>query len=176
MTPNLDEVRFYLNMDMAGALDPKDIVLNEWPPLAEVFEGYRRQMALDFGVGQSLQRPFRPFPVYAGRCADRGDWQPEAKTGDGRGYGHTKYDTLDKVEMRGMREAAVLAARLALRMASAAQWPAERRGEDEVLAILDTPDYREERELFREVSQYYADQSSSKTRRPLQRALQRPSC
>jgi hypothetical protein len=80
-------------------------------------------------------------------------------TRDGRGYGHTKYDTLDKVEMRGLREAATLAARLALRMASATQWPAERRGEDEVLAVLDTPDYREERALFHEVSQYYAEHS-----------------
>jgi Iap family predicted aminopeptidase len=154
----LDEMRFYLNMDMAGALDPKDIILNEWPSLAEVFEGYRDEMALEFGVGQSLSAHSDHFPfMLAGvPTGGIGSLKP---TGDGRGYGHTKYDTLDKVEMRGLREAAALAARLALRMASAPQWPAARRGEDEVLAILDTPDYREERALFREVGQYYADHS-----------------
>jgi hypothetical protein len=77
-------------------------------------------------------------------------------SGDGRGFGHTQHDTFDKVSLRGPREAAALAARLALRMASAENWPAAQRSEAEVQAILDTPDYREERELFQQVTRHYA--------------------
>ncbi len=151
----LDRLRFYLNMDMAGALDPKDIILNEWPPLAPIFEAYRAEMALQFGVGQSLSAHSDHFPfMLAG--VPTGGIGSLSPSRDGRGYGHTKYDTFDKVDLRGLREAAALSARLALRMASAAQWPAQRRDAASVQAILDTPDYREEQELFRQVSRYYA--------------------
>ena len=51
---DLDQIRFYLNMDMAGAISPKDIVLNEWPELVPPLSQFRDQMALSFGIGQSL--------------------------------------------------------------------------------------------------------------------------
>ena len=64
----------------------------------------------------------------------------------GRGYGHTRYDTLDKVELTYLREAAALAARLALRMANAENWPATRRDDQAIQDILDSPQYRQETE------------------------------
>ena len=151
----LDRIRFYLNMDMAGALDPKDVVLNEWPTLEDVFSSYRDQMALEFGVGQSLNAhsDHFPFMVAGVPTGGIGSLNPSR---DGRGYGHTRYDTLDKVEMRGMREAAALAARLALRMAASPDWPAAQRSSEEVQTILDTPDHREEQDLFRKVADFYA--------------------
>jgi hypothetical protein len=75
----------------------------------------------------------------------------------GRGYGHTKFDTLDKVTLTGLREAAVLAARLALRIASAEEWSAGLRDQEEVTAVLDNPDNKEETELFNRVHTFYQE-------------------
>jgi aminopeptidase YwaD len=155
----LDKIRFYLNMDMAGAIDPKDIVLNEWPALAPLFENWREEMALDFGVGQSLNAHSDHFPFMVAGVPTGGIGSLEPRTG-GRGYGHTMFDTVEKVEMRGMREAAALAARLALRMASAKNWPVERRTEEQVKGILDSPDYREETELSERARSFYREHSS----------------
>ncbi len=111
---------------MAGAIDPKDIVLNEWPDLALLFEAWREGMVLEFGVGQSLSAHSDHYPFMLAGVPTGGIGSLHSSS-SGRGYGHTKYDTVDKVEMRSMREAAALAARLALRMASEENWPVSRR-------------------------------------------------
>jgi hypothetical protein len=141
---------------MAGAIAQKDIILNEWPELTAPLEQWRDQMALDFGVGQSLSAHSDHFPfMLAG--VPTGGIGSLSKNSSGRGYGHTMYDTFDKVELRGMREAATLAARLALRMASMEAWPTKRRSAEAVDGILDSPDYREESELFARVRTYYRE-------------------
>lgn len=150
----LDQIRFYLNMDGAGAVSPKDIVLNEWPELLSPMEEFRDQMALSFGIGQSLSAHSDHYPFMVAGVPTGGIGSLQQNTG-GRGYGHTMYDTVDKVERRGMREAAALAARLALRMASAQEWPVQRRSQSAVKAILDSPDYRAEQEFNAEVKAYY---------------------
>lgn len=150
----LDSLRFYLNMDMAGAIDPKDIVLNEWPALAPLFRGWSREMALEFAVGQSVSAHSDHFPFLMAGVPTGGINSVRQDLG-GRGYGHTMYDTLDKVELRSLREAAALAARLALRMALVADWPAARRSQVAVQALLDSPDYRAEVEIFAKLDTHY---------------------
>lgn len=152
----LDNVRFYLNMDMAGAIEHKGIILNEWPELEPLFQAWRREMALEFGVEQSVSAhsdhyPFLKAGVPTGAIGRVG---PKAS---GRGYGHTMYDTLDKVNLTGLREASVLAARLALRLASEQEWPVGRRSQDDVKALFDGPDYREEAEFRARLDAFYRE-------------------
>ena len=73
----------------------------------------------------------------------------------GRGYGHSQYDTVDKVDMTSLREASSLAARLALRMASEENWPVTRRDRENVLGLLDNPGYREEKEYRDRLHAFY---------------------
>jgi len=73
----------------------------------------------------------------------------------GRGYGHTQYDTVDKVDLTSLREASTLAARLALRMASEETWPVAQRDEQTVLESLDSPEYREEKEFRDRLDAFY---------------------
>lgn len=149
----LDEIRFYFNMDAAGGDKRKDVVLNEWPALEPIFEEWQRSMALDFAVGESISAHSDHFPfLMAG--VPTGGMEPVERDLSGRGYGHTRYDTLDKVTIRGLREAAALAARLALRIADAPEWPAARRSEEEVQALFDKPEYHEEAELRARVAAY----------------------
>ncbi|MEM7345050.1 MAG: M20/M25/M40 family metallo-hydrolase [Chloroflexota bacterium] len=141
----LDNMRFYLNMDGAGA-QLRDIVLNQWEPLAPLFTQWADEMAHEFLVGQSLNAFSDHFPFFMAGVPT-GGMETVANTRTGRGYGHTRYDTLDKVKLAYLREASALSARLALRIASEADWPVVRRNEQDVLDILDGPEFQEESEF-----------------------------
>jgi Iap family predicted aminopeptidase len=149
----LDQIRFYLNMDAAGVVSPQDIVINEWPELVAPFTKYHDQMALDFEIGQSLNAHSDHYPFMLAGVPTGGIGSLKPHTG-GRGYGHTMYDTVDKVERKGMREAAALAARLALRMAGEPSWPAQMRSQSAVQEILNSPEHREEQALAAQVKAY----------------------
>ena len=76
-----------------------------------------------------------PFLLKGVPTGHMGD--PEAAP-EGRGFGHTAYDTLDKVELENLRKGSAVAARLALRIANAEVFPARRRSAEAVQEILDT--------------------------------------
>lgn len=144
----LNKIRFYLNMDAAGTpQNNRDIVLNEWPELADLFEGWRKEMADTFAVGQSVSAFSDHFPFFIAGVPT-GGMQNATRKSQGRGYGHTRYDTVDKVQIEDLRAAAVRAARWLVRIANEKTWPARRRSEEAVRELLDSPDYQEE-EAFR---------------------------
>lgn len=155
----LDNIRFYYNMDAAGGSRAKDVVLNEWPELVALFEGWQKEMALDFLVGQSISAHSDHYPFLL-EGVPTGGMSPVARDLSGRGYGHTRYDTLDKVQIRGLREAAAMACRLALRMGNEETWPASRRSKEAVAALLDKPDYQEEAKIFAEIEEYVRTNSA----------------
>ena len=55
-----------------------------------------------------------------------------------RGFGHTAYDTLEKVKLENLRAASGVGARIALRCANADDFPAKRRSPEAVQEIVDT--------------------------------------
>ena len=137
----LKNIRFYLNMDAAGGVNPKDINLHEWPELQDTFEGYSNEMALDFAVGQSFHTASDHFPFLL-EGVTTGGIESVRKSRTGRGYGHTHFDTVDKVPLGNLRDAAALAARIALRVASESDWPAALRGPEAVAALMEDPDQK----------------------------------
>jgi Zn-dependent M28 family amino/carboxypeptidase len=152
----LSNIRFYLNMDSAGSTrNNRDIVLNEWPDLQPLFEGWAEEMALEFAVGQSVSAHSDHFPFFM-TGVPTGGIQSAERSMEGRGYGHTKYDTVDKVDLTSLREAATLAARIALRASNVANWPVGRRAEEAVAELLDGPDYEEEKKFRASVDALYA--------------------
>ncbi|MCA9931023.1 MAG: M28 family peptidase, partial [Anaerolineales bacterium] len=153
----LDQMRFYLNMDMAGAITPKDIQLNQWPELEPVFADWSDEMTLPFRVGQTITAHSDHYPFLLAGVPTGAIGKVRRKNAGGRGYGHTRYDTLDKVEIRSLREAAVLSARLALRIAHHENWPVQRRSAEAVTAVLDNPDNREETAIFDKIRAFYTE-------------------
>jgi Zn-dependent M28 family amino/carboxypeptidase len=156
---DLDRIRFYLNMDMAGAWSDPGIVLNEWPDVEALFRAWSEEMALSFGIEQSVNAHSDHYPFLMAGVPTGGIGNVGSKSRSGRGYGHTRYDTLDKAELRNLREASVLAARLALRMALADNWPATRRSPEAVAELMDNPDNREEAAFFTKLDAYYDEMS-----------------
>ena len=149
----LGQIRFYFNMDGAGSIKQKDVVLNEWQALEQLFTKWREQMALDYEVGQSMNAHSDHYPfLMAG--VPTGGMDTADKVLTGRGYGHTKFDTLDKVFIRGLQEAADMAARLALRLASVEEWPVQHRNEEEVKALFQKPTYQEAKEITEKIRAY----------------------
>jgi len=152
---DLSNIRFYLNMDSAGAAtNNRDIVLNEWPDLQPYFERWSKEMALDFAVGQSVTAYSDHFPFFMAGVPTGGIESAERSLG-GRGYGHTQYDTVDKVNQKNLREASTLAARVALRMANQTPWPVARRDEKTVMEKLDSPEYQEEQAYREQIDAFY---------------------
>lgn len=152
----LDQMRFYFNMDAAGSINPKDIVLNQWPKLAPLFEVWSTEMTLPYKVGQSINAHSDHYPFLLEGVPTGAIGRVNAKR-TGRGYGHTKYDTLDKAEIGSLREAAVLAARLAVRIASEENWPATRRSKAEVAEALSNPANEEETAIFEKILAFYRE-------------------
>ncbi|MBE2223140.1 MAG: M20/M25/M40 family metallo-hydrolase [Anaerolineae bacterium] len=152
----LDNVRFYLNMDMAGAMANPGIVLNKWPDLETLLLEWSDEMALPFGIEQSINAHSDHYPFLIAGVPTGGIGSVGSKERSGRGYGHTRYDTLDKVDLRNLREASALAARLAYRMAMAENWPAARRSQEIVAELLDNPENKEEETFFAKLDEYYA--------------------
>ena len=150
----LANIRFYLNMDAAGGDHPKDINLHEWPVLQATFERYRDEMALEFAVGQSFHTASDHFPFLL-EGVTTGGIEAVRKTRTGRGYGHTRYDTVDKVSQHNLREAASLAARIALRVASDEDWPAASRGQEAVAELMTQPNQQEVQAFRKRIDEFY---------------------
>ncbi len=151
----LSNIRFYLNMDSAGgSTNKRDIVLNEWPGLEPLFERWSEEMTLGFAVGQSVMAYSDHFPFFNAGVPTGGVESAEASL-SGRNYGHTQWDTVDKVELADLRGASTLAARLALRIASEENWPVARKDEQAVSEMLDRPEYREEQEYRDRLDAFY---------------------
>ncbi len=154
---DLSNFRFYLNMDAAGTkTNNRDLILNEWPVLEPLVERWRDEMGLDFAVAQSVMAFSDHFPFFENGVPTGGLGSAEPSMA-GRGYGHTKYDTVDKVDIRSLREASSISARLALRIASAEDWPVSRRSKETVLGLLDGPDYQEEQVYRDRLNAFYEE-------------------
>jgi aminopeptidase YwaD len=131
----LDGIRFMLNLDAAGGPGPKGLLVNRWPELEPFFARCGQEMAAELPVGQRTSAFSDHFPFFL-------EGVPTAMMGNpthvntGRGFDHTAHDTLDKVRIGDLREAAAVAARLALRMSREEPWPVRRRSGEAVRALM----------------------------------------
>ena len=153
----LENYRFYFNMDGAGSVKNKGVNLNEWPELEELVKEWQQEIAFDFKTNQSVHAHSDHYPFLL-KGVPTGGMESVPRPTGGRGYGHTAYDTLDKVELRQLQDAAYLASMMAMRFASVADWPAKHRTSAEVEELLAMPDYTEVAEFEKMVDAYYAEQ------------------
>ena len=152
----LNKLRFYFNMDGAGSVKNKGVVLNEWPELERLVKSWQKDISFPYKTAQSVNAFSDHYPFLLEGVAT-GGMESVPKGTEGRGYGHTRYDTLDKVSLRELQDAAVLAALLALRFASIskADWPVTRRSKEAVKNLLDLPDYTETAKIHEQISAFY---------------------
>lgn len=154
----LEHLRFYLNMDGAGSVENKGVVLHEWPSLASLFEGWRASLAFPFAIDQRFHT-FSDHLPFLQAGVPTGGIENVPRSSSGRGFGHTRYDTLDKVGVRGLQDAAALASLLAVRLAREVDWPARHRSVAELAEIFARPDYAEERAFEQKMTDFVRSRS-----------------
>jgi hypothetical protein len=82
-----------------------------------------------------------------------GDPEENKRLG-GRGFGHTSYDTVDKVNLRAMRECAANASIAAVRITNADDWPVTLRPPVDVEAFVQAQGFRDTVELSEKLKTY----------------------
>lgn len=137
--PN-ETLRFVMNLDGAGrgSGGQEQMTVSALPELAAYFTKLGPEMAYDFAVKNELNSHSDHFP-FAVRGIPNGTLNSRDTSAGmvGRGWGHTEADTLDKVSLRGLQMSAILAARLAVRIAQDDDFPGRQRSIDEVREQLE---------------------------------------
>ncbi len=133
-----DPIRFMLNLDGAGRGENVSFVLQGWPETMEFFRQMNRDMfetGISVGDSPSLYSDMYPFSA---RGIPSGTLRstPPATSGAPRGYGHTYWDSLDKIDPRHLQADAVRVARLMFRLATADELPLERKEPAEIGTLL----------------------------------------
>lgn len=112
----LPGIRLVFNADIVGLSAPLVLMVQNSQPLADVLNALP-QNALDIQVsGPQIVSYSDHYPfVQAGDVPAL--MAVTSSPGEGRGWAHTQADTLDKLELRPLREAVAAAARVLLRLA-----------------------------------------------------------
>ncbi len=132
-----EEVSFMINLD-GGAGRPvgnMGLALQDWPELIPLF----RQLATDMGhheltVAVDFGEHSDMFS-FAQRGIPSGYFKAMDERETGRGWVHTRADTLDKIYQERLREDALLLARLLLRLSCLKEWPAKERKLSEISGL-----------------------------------------
>jgi len=138
----MDKARFMLNLDSGGSKGKKGVTFHDFPELEPLLKRYAAEMNAEMATDQRVS-PYSdhwPFFLKSVPCGSGGD--PEARrTRTGRGYGHTKYDTVDKVEQDYLRLAASNYSRFLFRVANEDEWPARRKTQKEIQEFIKKQGY-----------------------------------
>lgn len=135
----LDKIKFMFNLDGAGRASKPGVMVQGWPDAINFFKSIGKDMEqpMPVDVSFSLYSDHMPFSlrgIHTGSLRGGGSFSGWRGT---RGFGHTKADTLDKVDIRDMREAAANLARILLRTANAEEIPFQRKSKQEIVEMLE---------------------------------------
>jgi len=151
----MKKCRFMLNLDAGGSAGKKGVTFHDFPELEPLAERWAKEMNAEVPTDQRVS-PYSdhwPFFLKSVPCGSGGD--PEARrTRTGRGYGHTKYDTVDKVEMQYLRLAAANYTRFLFRVANVDEWPAKRKTQKQIQEFIKRQGYDQTVELAEKVKDY----------------------
>jgi hypothetical protein len=151
----LNNARFMLNLDSGGSPGKKGITFHDFPELDPLLTQWANEMKAEIPSDQSVS-PYSdhwPFFLKSVPCGSGGD--PEMRrTRTGRGYGHTKFDTVDKVEQEFLRLAAANYSRILFRIANIEEWPARRKPSEEIKEFIQKQGYDQTIQLAEKVKKF----------------------
>ena len=131
----LAPVDFMLNLDGGALRSGRGLALQGLEELRPLFAGFVREMGYPMELSNRIGTASDHFP-YMLRGVPVASMFAHRQPGLGRGFGHTMADTLDKVDEVELRESAMVAARLLLRLADHEGAIGRKRSQDEIKEIL----------------------------------------
>lgn len=149
----LDKCRFMLNLDSGGSVGKKGLNIHDFPEIQRLVKNWEKEMVAEVPTQQGVS-PYSdhwPFFINSVPCASNSD---PTVVRTGRGYGHTKYDTLDKVEMPYLHLAAANHTRIVYRVANEDDWHPRRKTQEEIASFIKEQGYDKTVALADEVKAY----------------------
>ena len=151
----MGSLRFMLNLDSAARSGKKGVIIHGHPELEPFIERAAKEMRAELPYIQRVSPYSDHWPFFLKGVPTASGGDPEELRGAlGRGYGHTRYDTVDKVELEHLRQAAANYSRLLLRVANAEDWPAKRRSKEEIDSFIREQGYDQTLLLVERVKEY----------------------
>jgi Zn-dependent M28 family amino/carboxypeptidase len=132
---DLAPVDFMLNLDGGALGSGRGLALQGLDELPPLFAGFAREMGYPLALNNQVGTASDHFPYFL-RGVPVASMFARRPPGLGRGFGHTRADTLDKVDEIELRESAMVAARLLLRLADYQGAIGRKRSTDEIKQIL----------------------------------------
>lgn len=158
----MNKIRFMLNFDAAGRAGRQGFCLHGWPNLEALFKEIIDEIGIDLPLFSRVG-PYSdhwPFLLQGVATATMGDPDEAAKRA-GRGFGHTKYDTVDKVDLRAMRECAGNAAVAAFKILNMEDWPFPQRSQAEIDDIVEKAGIHDTVRLGENLKKYLEERKDS---------------
>jgi Iap family predicted aminopeptidase len=138
----MDDVRFMLNLDSGGNKGKKGVILHDFPELEPFIAKAASEMRAELPTFQRVGPYSDHWPFFLKGVPSGSGGDPEAiRTNTGRGFGHSKFDTVDKVELEQLRLASANYARLLFRIANAEDWKPRRKSENEIKEFIKKQGY-----------------------------------
>jgi Zn-dependent M28 family amino/carboxypeptidase len=139
---DLAAVALMLNLDGGALGGERGLTLQGLPELQPLFAGFARAMAYPLALRDWIGTASDHFPYFM-RGVPVASIFAHRPPGLGRGFGHTRADTLDKVKEVELRESAMVAARLVLHLADHEGAIGHKRSRDDIRQILCDHDLEE---------------------------------
>jgi Zn-dependent M28 family amino/carboxypeptidase len=152
----LDKNRFMLNLDSAGRAGKKGLNFHDFPSLEKLAQEWAKEMVADVPTAQGVS-PYSdhwPFFLESVPCASGAD---PTVVRTGRGYGHTRYDTIDKVEMKNLHLAAANYTRFLFRVANEENWNPTRKTKEDIDNFIKAQGYDKTVALQDQMRQFIKD-------------------
>ncbi len=132
---DVEAVDFMLNLDGAALGSGRGLSLQGLEELSPLFASFAREMGYPLRLSSGVNTASDHFP-YLMRGVPAAFMGARRPPGLGRGFGHTKADTMDKVDEVELRESAMVAARLLLHLATVEGPIGRRRTPEELKQLL----------------------------------------
>jgi Zn-dependent M28 family amino/carboxypeptidase len=151
----MDKMRFMLNLDSAGGEGRKGVIFNGHPELEPLIKEMEKEIKTELPTGQNVSPYGDLWPYFVEGIPGGGGGDPEARRRrTGRGFGHTRYDTVDKIKLENLRLAAANYSRFLFRVANMDEWPAKRKNQKEIDDFIKDQGYEETVKLTNKVKDY----------------------
>lgn len=125
----MKNMRFTWQLDMCSAGSTQMVTVDFWPELERFFKQIADDLKIDMPIeqrrGPGDSRVFFELGIPTGNIRDYAFRQDIL-----RSYRHTMFDTLDKIDMRSLRECIIIGVVSGVRMANAEDWPRHRTAEE----------------------------------------------